>query len=138
MRTGSTLGDAGRMSDPTTYEPAAGANRTGRSRAAGFWLWALLLTAALVTAALGVVADWLVMFGQSSTCYDAPDPDDVRNGRIALTVVLAVSVVPWALGALTVGRRAAVLACGLVAVAPAFLFFLNGLRTEAWVGGFCF
>ncbi len=123
---------------PTTSRSDAGARRTASSAGAGLWLWLGLLAAALVTAALGVVADWLVMFGQSSTCYDAPDPDDVRTGRIALTVVLGVSAAPWALGALMARRRVVVLVCGLAAVGPAFALFLNGLRTGAWVGGFCF
>jgi hypothetical protein len=122
----------------TTDGPAAGASRTGASHGAGLWLWAGLLTAALVTAGLGLVADWLVMFGHSSTCYDPPDPDEVRSGRIALTLVLAVSALPWALGTLMARRRVVVAVCGLVAVAPAFVLFLNGLRTGAWVGGFCF
>jgi hypothetical protein len=122
----------------TTHGSAADANRTGPSHGAGLWLWAGLLAAALVTAALGVVADWLVMFGHSSTCYDAPDPDEVRSGRIALTLVLAASALPWALGTLMGRRRVVVVVCGLVAVAPAFVLLLNGLRTDAWVGGFCF
>jgi hypothetical protein len=122
----------------TTDGSAAGASRTGQPHWAGPWLWVGLLAAALVTAAVGVVADWLVMFGHSSTCYDPPDPDEVRSGQIALTVVLAASALPWALGALVGRRRVVVVVCGLVAVAPAFVLLLNGLRTDAWVGGFCF
>jgi hypothetical protein len=35
-------------------------------------------------------------------------------------------------------RRVGVGAAGLVAVTPAFLFLLDGFRSDAWVGGFCF
>lgn len=100
--------------------------------------WAGLTVAVVATIAVTGVADWFVMFGQSSTCYDPPDPDEVRAGRIALATVVAVAAAPWALGAVMSRHRVAVVVAGVVAVGPAILVFLNGLRTDAWVGGFCF
>lgn len=110
--------------------------QTSTARIAGTWI-GLVLTA-IATITVVVVADWLVMFGQSSTCHDAPDPDAVRTGRLWLGVVLLVSAMPWSLAAVMARQRVPVLVVGAVAVLPGLLFFLDGLRTSAWVGGFCF
>jgi hypothetical protein len=105
-------------------------------RVAGAWV--ALVLAAIVTIAAICVVDFFVMWGQSSTCNEAPDPDDVRAGQLTLLGVLAIAALPWGLGCLMARRRTPVLVCGLIAVAPAALFLLNGLSTDAWVGGFCF
>lgn len=102
------------------------------------WQWVGTVLAVLATIALTGVVDWFVMFAHSSTCYDRPDPGEVRNGRIALAVVLAVALAPWALASWRSRRRVGVGVAGLVAVTPAFLFLLDGFRSDAWVGGFCF
>jgi hypothetical protein len=109
-----------------------------RRPSTSLWSWAGLLVAALLTAAVGVVVDWVVLFAQSSTCYDAPSPDRVRHGQLALLGVLGVSAAPWALATWMARRKVPVLACGMLAVTPAFVIFLDGLRSAAWVGGFCF
>ena len=108
--------------------------RTARSG----WGWVVLFLAVLATIAFTGVVDWFVMFAQSSTCYDRPDAGQVRSGRIGLAVVLAVAVAPWALATWMSRRRVGVGVAGLVAVTPAFLFLLDGFRSDAWVGGFCF
>jgi hypothetical protein len=106
------------------------------SRTAATWIG--LVLAAIVTVAVVGVVDWLVMFGQSSTCHEAPDPSEVRTGRLWLGVVLVGSALPWSLGTAMATRRTPVAVVGALAVLPGLLVFLNGLRTEAWVGGFCF
>jgi hypothetical protein len=105
-------------------------------RIAGLWIG--LVLAAIATAMSICVVDFLIMWGQSSTCNEAPDPDDVRAGQLALLCVLAVAALPWGLGLLMARRRTPVLVCGLIAVTPAVLFLLGGLSNDAWVGGFCF
>jgi hypothetical protein len=105
-------------------------------RIAGVWIG--LVLAAILTAVVVGVVDWLVMWGQSSTCNETPDPDDVRTGRLVLAVVLLVSALPWSLGAVIARQRVPVIVVGLFAVMPGLLFFLDGLRTDAWVGSFCF
>jgi hypothetical protein len=109
---------------------------TPRARLFGTWIG--LALAAAVTIALTGAVDWLIMFGQSSTCNEAPDPDEVRAGRLALFVVFLVVAAPWAVGTAMSHRRFAIVVAGAVAVTPALVLFLNGLRTDAWVGGFCF
>ena len=105
-------------------------------RIAGTWIG--LVLAAIVTVTIVGVVDWFVMFGQSSTCNDAPDPHEVDTGRLWLGIVLVVSALPWSLGAAMSRHRMPVVVVGCFAVAPAVLLFLNGLRTGAWVGSFCF
>jgi len=101
-------------------------------------MWIGLGLAAVLTATIVGVVDWFVMWSQSSTCHDVPDPDEVRSGQISLGVVLLVSAAPWVLGGVMSRRRTAVAVTGGLAVLPGLLLFLNGLRTDAWVGGFCF
>jgi hypothetical protein len=101
-------------------------------------LWIGLVLAAIVTVVGVLVVDWMIMFGQSSTCGDAPDPDEVRSGRLALGIVVLVSALPWSLGAAVSRRKVPVVVVGSVVVLPGLLLFLNGLRTDAWVGSFCF
>jgi hypothetical protein len=103
---------------------------------AGVWIG--LVLAAIATLAVVGVVDWFVMFGQSSTCREAPDPDEVRTGRLWLGIVFVVSALPWSLGAMMSRHRAPVVVVGCFAVLPGLLLFLNGLRTDAWVGSFCF
>jgi purine-cytosine permease-like protein len=100
--------------------------------------WIVLLLAAIVTVTVVVVADWLVLFGHSSTCHDAPDPDAMMAGRAWLGGVLLVSALPWTLGAAMSRHRVAVLVVGALAVTPGLLVFLVGLGRDAWVGNFCF
>jgi hypothetical protein len=102
------------------------------------WTWLVLVVAVVATIGLTGFVDWFVMFGQSSTCGDPPDPGEARTGRIALAAVLVVALAPWVLATAKSPHRVAVGVAGLVAVLPAFGLLLNGLRTEAWVGGFCF
>jgi hypothetical protein len=40
------------------------------------------------------VVDWFVMFGQPSTCSEAPDPDEVRAGQLWLGGIVLVSALP--------------------------------------------
>lgn len=109
---------------------------TSTRRIAGVWVG--LVLAAIMTIVGVLVVDWMIMFGQSSTCGDAPDPGDVRSGRLALGIALLVSATPWALGAVTARHKMPVLVLGSIAVLPGLLLFLNGLSTDAWVGSFCF
>ena len=112
---------------------------TGRhetTRIVGTWIGLVLV--AIVTATAVCVVDWLVMWGQSSTCNEAPDPSRVRDGQLWLTGVLLVSAAPWALGAATARHRVPVGVVGSFAVLPGLLFFLHGLSSGAWVGSFCF
>jgi len=106
------------------------------TRIVGTWIG--LVLAAIVTATAVCVVDWLVMWGQSSTCYEAPDPRDVRIGRAWLGGLLLVSLAPWSLGAVTARRRLPVVVVGSFAVLPGLLLFLHGLTDGAWVGSFCF
>ena len=103
---------------------------------AGVWIG--LVLAAIATLAVVGVVDWFVMFGQSSTCREAPDPDEVRTGRLWLGIVFVVSALPWSLGAMMSRHRVPVVVVGCFAVLPGLLLFLNGLRTDAWVGSSCF
>jgi hypothetical protein len=108
----------------------------GGRRVAGTWIG--LALAAIVTAVITCVVDWLVIFGQSSTCHETPDPGEIRSGRITLFAVLVVAALPWSLGALMSRNRVPVRVTGTVAVVPALLFFVAGLSTDTWVGSFCF
>lgn len=109
--------------------------RRETAKVAGTWIGLALV--AVVTVAIVGVVDWFVMWGQSSTCHDAPDPNEVRTGRNWLGVVFLISALPWVLGAVMSRHKMAVVVGGL-AVLPGLLIFLNGLRTGAWVGSFCF
>jgi purine-cytosine permease-like protein len=100
--------------------------------------WIVLLLAMVATATIVGVVDWFVVWGQSSTCGDAPDPSQVRTGQAWLAGVLLVSATPWAVAAVTSRDRLAVLVTGTIAVLPGLLFFLAGLSTDTWVGSFCF
>ena len=110
--------------------------RLEMTRVAGAWIG--LVLAAIVTATIVGVVDWFVMWTQSSTCYDAPDPGQVRSGRAWLGGVLLVSAAPWALGAAMSRHRVPIAIVGAFALSPGLLFFLHGLSKGAWVGGFCF
>jgi hypothetical protein len=105
-------------------------------RIAGTWVG--LVLAAILTAAFVGVVDWFVLWGHSSTCHEAPDPDEARTGRIWLGGVLLVSAVPWAFGAAMSRHRVPIAVVGTFAVMPGLLLFLYGLSTDAWVGSFCF
>lgn len=109
---------------------------TTTRRTAGTWIG--LVLAAVVTVVIVLVVDWFVMFGQSSTCSEAPDPHEMHLGQLWLGGVLLASAVPWAFGVATARHKVPVLVVGGVAVLPGLLLFLNGLRTDAWVGSFCF
>ena len=105
-------------------------------RVAGTWIG--LVLAAIVTVSIVGVVDWLVLWGHSSTCHEAPDPDEARAGRIWLGGVLLASAVPWTFGAAMSRQRVPVAIVGAFAVLPGLLLFLYGLSTDAWVGSFCF
>jgi hypothetical protein len=105
-------------------------------RIAGVWIG--LVLAGIATLAIVGVVDWFVTFGQSSTCGEAPDPDEVRSGQLWLGIVFVVSALPWSLGVMISRHRVPVAVVGCFAVVPGLLLFLNGLRTDAWVGSFCF
>ncbi len=109
---------------------------TTTRRIAGTWIG--LVLAAVVTVVIVLVVDWFVMFGQSSTCSEAPDPHEMHLGQLWLGVVLVMSALPWGLGAVMSRNRVPVAVVGACAIAPGLLLFLNGLRTDAWVGSFCF
>jgi len=115
---------------------ATSVERRETIRSVGTWIG--LVVAGVLAAGVVAVVDWFVLWGQSSTCYEAPDPDQVLTGRIWLGAVLLVSALPWLLGARMSRNRTPVVVVGLSAVLPGLLFFLDGLRTAAWVGGFCF
>jgi hypothetical protein len=105
-------------------------------RIAGTWIG--LVLAAIVTVAIVGVVDWLVLWGHSSTCHDAPDPDEARAGRLWLAGAFLLSALPWGLGAAMSRHRVPVAVVGAFAVMPGLLVFLYGLGTGAWVGSFCF
>lgn len=105
-------------------------------KVAGTWI-GLVLVAILTVAIVGVV-DWLVLWGHSSTCHDAPDPHEARAGRLWLGGVFLVSAAPWVLGAVMSRHRVPIAVVGAFAVTPGLLLFLYGLSTDAWVGSFCF
>lgn len=101
--------------------------------------WTLLVVIVLGEAMTVVVFNWFVMFAFSSTCNQAPDPGDVRTGRLTLLVVLLVAALPWVVATfLRRDLRTRLLWAGLVACAPAALFLLAGLNRDVWSGGFCF
>jgi hypothetical protein len=111
---------------------------TERRTAGSVGAWTGLVLAAVVTATTVGVIDWFVMWGQSSTCGDAPDPAEVRAGRAWLGGMLLFSAAPWVLGATMSRRRVAVAAVGAFAVTPGALFVLHGASNAAWIGSFCF
>ena len=121
----------------TQTADAWGMEQTSSSRTApGVWIG--LIAVAVVTVVIVGIADFLVMFGQSSTCDEAPHPDAVRTGQLGLGIVLLGAALPWSLGAVMSRHRVPVAVVGAFAVLPALVIFLNGLRTDAWVGSFCF
>jgi hypothetical protein len=102
------------------------------------WGWIVMALGVVAVWVVTAVAGWLVMFGFSSTCNEPPDLHDVRMGQLNLLGLVAFAVAPWVLGWVLGGRRPAFLVCGVAAALPALVFLLNGLRVDAWVGGFCF
>ena len=100
----------------------------------------LLYVGSLAFAALTWVVSFFacvfIRFGASG-CNEVI-PEEARQGQLSLAVVAGLAVAVWA-GVWWLSRkRAGVAVIGVVAVLPAFVFFVQGLDWQSWGDGWCF
>jgi hypothetical protein len=100
--------------------------------------WVALVGLTVAEIITVVAADFLIVFGQSSTCGKAPDPSEVRDGRLALLGVLLVAVMPWLIALSRTRHRLRIGVAAMLVGLPAAGWALAGLADSTWVGSFCF
>lgn len=101
-------------------------------------IWVALVGFTIAELVTVIAADFLIVFGQSSTCNQAPDPVDMREGRIALILVLVAAVAPWLIVLPRSRYRLRIAVAGGIVTIPAAGWVLAGLADGTWVGSFCF
>lgn len=101
------------------------------------WAWAALMAAVLLTLVVEAAGGFIIGLNHLSTCNDAPDPLDVREGQVAVLRLMLACVGPWAVASALARPRLRVAVMGLVATLPIIYTWVVGFRTESWVGGFC-
>jgi hypothetical protein len=115
---------------PTNPSPARG------SRGWGSWL--LVIVAVAAEAFVALLATLFIRWGASASCGDPASMSNVREGDIALIVVLCVGLVPWAVAMLVSPQRRRLGVAGALAVSPLIYGVVAGLAPQFWTDSWCF
>lgn len=101
--------------------------------------WIGLLIGGALCGAATFVLDTGILWLHSTGCGPGPaDPEQVREGRLWMGVVLASAIGFWVLVWWALRRhRTAVVAGAAIGIVPAVGCLAYGMDAGSWIGGFC-
>jgi hypothetical protein len=114
---------------------------TTPSSAPGSWgwgSWLLVIVAGAAEGFVALIATLFIRWGASTSCGDPASMSNVREGEIALILVLCVGLIPWAVAMLVSPQRRRLGVAGALAVSPLIYGMVAGLDPQFWSDGWCF
>ena len=126
------------LTDPRTHP------RTAPRPPWRWWAWTGLVVLTVVHMLVMAFVAAVEAFATEGTCDDPASVAALHEARVYLTVIVAVSVLPWLVAALVAARTSRpwgrwLLPAPVVAVVPLLVLGSALQATPAdWTGGFCF